>query len=248
MTHTKLFCLAGEDAAHHKLTTRITDRLLVEGIDWLEEGAVLDGTRTWAGLQSVEYFQLSKACARAREEKLNFYGGFQNDPKALEARQYRAAILLFMKVCKPPPTLLIIARDLDGEPNRRHGFESAVEHTKPPFPVVLAAPQPEAEAWYVAGYVPRDDTERKRLDEVTRKLGFDPTERPHQLKSTTHASVRDAKSVLEMLEPNRDRWIECLDEPWSVLERHGDGSVGMCEFVSHLRAALTVVFPEMRKG
>lgn len=232
------FCLVAEDTALERAVKVLTDRLLCELQDWIEEGPVLDGLRRWSGLDSDEYFPLSRVKERAERFRRSIWGRFNGN---VGARQFRLAILLF--VDRPnKPGLLVIAQDLDDEPKRRAAFLEA-RAAGCPFPVVLAAPQPEAEAWFVAAYQATDVDRGEQ--ELT--LGFNPFQHPHRLKSTARGSSKDAKKVLAKLSPDPSERELLLKGSWGHLLRHGRGTVGLCEFVEDTKAALDEVFPELKE-
>lgn len=111
------------------------------------------------------------------------------------------------------PDAAVIARDLDGRPERRASFDIVMRCFPPAFPVVYAGPQPEIEAWILAGYEPVGDEERRRLAEIAAGIGFSPTAEPERLTSTTPDHPRDGKRICDHLTAESEaRQSACLDD------------------------------------
>ena len=132
---------------------------------------------------------------------------------------WRKALLLLCHA-EPRPDIVVLARDLDGHPGRRDGIEQVCHQLPWPFPIVIAAPEPEIEGWIVSGFVPKNDDEHARLEQLRGELSFDPTIHSHRLTSHPNDTPTDAKRVLSRLcEDDRDREDACLDR--DVLRQRG---------------------------
>jgi hypothetical protein len=133
---------------------------------------------------------------------------------------WRKVLLLFCHT-NPRPEIVVLARDLDGDPDRRAGIEQVRNGLPWPFAIVAAAPEPEIEGWLVSGFLPKDEHEQARLEEVRRELSFDPTLQSHRLTAHPNAAPTDAKRVLSRLcEDDREREHACLTR--DVLHQRGD--------------------------
>jgi hypothetical protein len=173
------------------------DALAARAAKALAEGSVR-GTRCrwiaprWGSGDQPELV-LTYAIRDARRAGLKRYGKFGGASGLPDALQTRA-ILDLMKHHGQEDLVLVVARDLDDQPERRSGMRQALDEAG--RDALLATPLPESEAWIVAGFEPEDDEERARLTAVKKNLGFDPTERPHELR---HHGPKDSKPVLEAL-------------------------------------------------
>jgi hypothetical protein len=66
--------------------------------------------------------------------------------------------------------IVVLARDLDGYPNRRAGLEQVCTGLSWPFAIVAATPEPEIEGWIVSGFVPRNEGEQRSLEQLRHEL------------------------------------------------------------------------------
>ncbi len=189
--------IAGESEGDVALLTGLCDRLLVGQVEWVEV-EFLDAFRRWCGLGDSAWFDLHHAFKRAREAGLRPYGKFADEPGALDAQMHRSLLLLFAHE-EEPPALVVVGRDVDGEPERERGFQQAVSDREWPFVVIGALAAPEIEAWLVVAWTPEDDGERTTLALVRQRLGFDPTQAPERLTSKRITDKRDAKRALAEL-------------------------------------------------
>jgi hypothetical protein len=115
----------------------------------------------------------------------------------------------------------VLARDLDGYRERREGIDQVRDGLRWPFKIVIATPEPEIEGWLVSGFVPSNDAERARLEQVRRDLSFDPTLQSHRLTSHPNTAATDTKRVLSRLcEDDPDREQACLAH--AVIHQRGE--------------------------
>lgn len=113
------------------------------------------------------------------------------------------------------PEALVIARDLDRQPERRRGFRQVMDDPgmTPPFPVVYAGADPEIEAWQIAGFEPETAAEHQALARMKEALGFWPHREAHRLTSRPNDAPTDAKRVLcALTNGDPDRSDRCLDD------------------------------------
>jgi hypothetical protein len=230
--------LFAEDRAHVMLVVTLSDRVLCESAPgrpgWVEPETV-KYLRTWRGVEhAAEYTPLTKLKEIARQLGVGrTHGKFHGEPGAADAAMIRKALRIAEAACAGCD-LVVIARDMD-RARTRLGFKQAVASESWPFAVVLAGPEPEAEAWFLAGYSPQGDAEKEALEAVVQSLGFDPTSTPHLLTSTTTDSPKDAKAVLHRLMGNdHARRAQCLLAPLDLLASRGE-HCGLRQFLTDVR-------------
>jgi len=205
----------GEDENHFWVVTKLVDDALVAGADWLS--GILDSCRQWRGLHTGERWYKYKPDdaydlrpVAIDGVTIKPQGRIAGEPLKPEAGMWRTVLLLFCHA-NPRPDIVVLARDLDGDPDRRSGLEQVRTRLQWPFAIVAAVPQPEIEGWLVSGMVPKNPSEQARLEQLRQELSFDPTLQSHRLTSRPNAAPTDAKRVLSRLcESDRDREIACL--------------------------------------
>jgi hypothetical protein len=151
---------------------------------------------------------------------------------------------------------IVVATDTDG-------FDRAVlaavaqhlpdlDRPSAPRPIVLAIAHPEAESWFVLGFVPTHEAERQRHGELVRALGFDPVTAPHRLTARPNDAATDAKRVLCGLlwghhrakAAGREQLPELLSRclpAAAIIEAHG-AACGIRAFVADVRHWLSPRF------
>ncbi|WP_437622993.1 hypothetical protein [Sorangium sp. So ce1151] len=108
------------------------------------------------------------------------------------------------------------------------------------FGVILAYPEPEIEAWYIAGFTPATRAERERAEEQTKRLKFSPMEQPERLTATIAGKDTDTKKVLAALTADDpDRKADCLETSNEDLRKRGE----RCGLAAFLEAVETEVVP-----
>jgi hypothetical protein len=239
--------IAAESATDVELIRSLVDRVLVEQVDWLEP-ELLPHNRGWVGPDphpAPDWLDVHSAWEVARDRKLPLYGHFMDGPGALEAKMFRAILLLFADLDEPPD-VVVVGRDVDSKGERQRGLEQAVAERDWRFAVVGALAQPEIEAWLIAAWEPADDAERAVLAELRQALGFDPVQKPERLSSGASHHPRDAKRTLSKLCARRpsesDHWLNTDVE---ALCQCGD-SCGLSATIVELRAAAKRVFSKPR--
>lgn len=244
MTSELRFIVIGEDPGHLEVARRLVDRVLLREVDWISE-EVIEHVRRWIQDEASPYVPLTSAFRRARDRGLPIYGHFDGSPGLEDAASARAALLL-VRDLEPSLDLVVLARDLDRREERLAGLRQARGSGRWPFEVVIAAAEPEIEAWFVAGFMPLDDEDRERWEILRSELGFDPTREPHRLVSTTRGHPRDAKTVLSRLAPTSARQEACLETPIDSLRDARYEAVGLAAFLRDV--ALAVVAVARRPG
>ncbi|MBI5608239.1 MAG: hypothetical protein HY902_05110 [Deltaproteobacteria bacterium] len=127
------------------------------------------------------------------------HGWIRGKPLQPEADLFRKLAMLYHALGLPIAALVVV-RDLDGCAERKAGF-AQVKAGFPdlPFAMVLAAPQPEVEAWFVAGY------RGPLADGRTLGLKFSPVRESERLTSRPNYAPTDAKRVfLQMFGGDED--------------------------------------------
>jgi hypothetical protein len=106
------------------------------------------------------------------------------------------------------------------------------------FKIVCGFPDPESEAWVLAGFEPCDDDERTCLDELQRELGFSPVLHAVRLRGT-NGHLRDIKRVLrELTGDDHGREERCWTEPpLETLRARGTDS-GLTALLDEVEAIL----------
>jgi hypothetical protein len=212
-----LIGIACEDKGHFFVVTRLVDDTLVSAHAWLN--GTLENCRSWRGLHPgkswYKYDPLDAHDLRPFTiggHTIAPQGHIGGEPLKAEASMWRKVLLLFCDG-DPRPEVVILARDLDGYPERRAGLVQVRDGLPWPFKIVIAAAQPEVEAWRVAGFVPRDQGERGRLATLASDLSFDPTTESHRLTSHPNDARTDSKRVLRQLcGSDSDRKDACLED------------------------------------
>ena len=121
-------------------------------------------------------------------------------PSGPEVTRWRHVFLSVLQ--EPRPDAVLVAKDTDGKPDSVAGLRQVVDHLRkefPSIPLVIAAPDQDAEGWLVAGFLPTSPEERERLDGLCRDLSIHPTHRPELLTAHPNDAPRDAKRVLRRL-------------------------------------------------
>ena len=218
----------------------LADRVICEDVDWIEP-AVLDDYRRWRGFHPNDEFLLwKKVHALAREQRIPFHGHFAGQPGCAYAFQARRALLLLMKSDVQPDTVFLIL-DEDTEPERSDGLRQARDEArdKCDVQIVVGIARAKRECWVLAGFVPKDEQEQKRLD----KLGFDPTCISEKLTAKPEDAKRSAKRVLRALtDGNWDREAECWrDTPLEILKKRGQNN-GLAAYLEEVDSLIVTLF------
>jgi hypothetical protein len=218
------FALAAEDADHHAAVTRLTARAL---------GDLSHGWRARTPFDA--YWKVTGAESAARTLGLPLRGHF-GGKRELESAMFRAQLLLWQHAHIHGQRIDVgfLARDTDHKP-RKDGALLAKESGAWPFAVVLVLPHPEIEAWKIAVFEPVTRQDKKRLKDLTRRLGFSPVAEPHRLTSTVHGAATDAKTVADELFEDGWKADEWLEVDLDALRALGK-TCGLADFLGDLDA------------
>ncbi|WP_438026590.1 hypothetical protein [Sorangium sp. So ce233] len=108
------------------------------------------------------------------------------------------------------------------------------------FRIVLAYPDPEIEAWHIAGFEPATRVEQERAEAQQKRLKFSPMEQPERLKSTVAGTDADTKKVLAALTADDpDRKADCLEVSIEDLRKRG----ARCGLAAFLEAVEMEIVP-----
>ena len=221
----KVLGIACEDNGHFSAVTRLVDDTLVAAHDWLD--GILESCRSWRGVAADERWykydaddvnDLRPFVWEGR--RIRQHGHINGEPLKAGAGMWRRVLLLFCH-SKPRPDVVVLVRDMDGYPGRLDGMSQVRDALQWPFKVALATPEPEVEAWRVAGFEAQNPAEANRLAELRKELSFDPPTQSHRLTSHPNDAATDAKRVLERLcEGHLNREDACLADR-DVLRQRG---------------------------
>lgn len=199
-----------EAPADQETACGLADRVFRQEIDWLESEH-LGGVRAWVGLETGKgYLLWREVDDLARAKGIRIHGHFDGRPGEADARAGRRALLLIKMLMKEPGGIVLL-RDSDTQ-DRRAGLEQARANSKINIPIVIGLAHPMRECWVLAGFEPRNDEERQRLDDVRAGLGFDPCFKAHQLTAKHKTDKKSPKGVLSRLtQDDRDRETACWE-------------------------------------
>jgi hypothetical protein len=237
--------LVGEDEGHFIAATALVDATLLEKVDWLD--GWIEHCRSWGGIRPEErWYKYDPNDANDLRPlvldgvRVSVHGHIDGAPLKPEAGMWRR-VLMLLSHCESPPDVVVLVRDMDGRQSRRDGMEQVRGAFAWPFRVVVAAPEPEVEAWHVSGFVAEDDDERKTLDILREELSFNPTTEPQRLTSHPNNAKTDAKLVLARLcGVDADRRLHCLHDR-SRLRARGT-STGLTEFLDEIEERVVPTF------
>lgn len=216
--------VACEDEGHFSAISCLVDAALLTHHDWLRD--IIEHCRSWYGLdESRRWYKYDPGDALDVRPvvldgmRIAKHGHIKGQPLKPEAGMWRNVLLRFCH-CEPRPEVVLLVRDMDGYLARKEGMEQVRTDIPWPFPVVIAAPEPEVEAWHVSGFIPANASEQAALDELRRRLSFDPTLESHRLTSHPNDAATDAKRVLAALcGDDYERRRRCIADPHLVRQR-----------------------------
>lgn len=107
------------------------------------------------------------------------------------------------------------------------------------FEIICGFPNPEREAWVLAGFDPCQQVEQYLLDELHRELGFSPVHHAVRLRDKSPGALRNIKRVLAVLTgDDTDREARCwIEPPLATLHERGIAT-GLSAFLDELRGVL----------
>ena len=162
-----------EAPADFRIATALADRVVCEKTAWIEP-AVLQDYRTYRGLDDREPFLAWKHIpVLAQQAGIRAHGHFDGQPGAPDALAARRALLLITRVA-PAAEAVLLVRDDDRQAARRQGLEQARSEHRGRFRIVIGLAHCKREAWVLAGFDPKNEEEKSRIEQLRRELGFNP--------------------------------------------------------------------------
>lgn len=241
------FC---EAPADFRLASGLVDRVLRElGLAWVIDNLdTPEVIRTWQSDGSgCAYFDLHDLNRYTAELGIrSVRGHFNGRPGGFGSTTARKAFLIARALHKRTPgepiDALVLLWDTDHQPQeRRLAVATARDEAQrwAPFQIVCGFPDPEREAWVLAGFDPCDDAERQRLEELHRDLGFSPVHHAVRLRDKDRGALRDIKRVLGVLVgDDLDRETRCWIDPSLAALRERGAATGLSAFLDELEAVL----------
>jgi hypothetical protein len=233
-----VFAIVAEDRMCFENATLVGDAIGSELTHqhWNDE-ELFARSRIWVGHPSNEGLEpflptkeLTRVFAKGWGSSRRFHG--QHGPEALRVAK---AIAAFDSLKQ---SVLVIALDIDRKLERLEGLIASADST-----VVIAAMNPEAEAWRIVLYQPiPSDTHTALVSE----LSFDPVREPERTRSTdSNAGLRDTKYCHDRLYPRGDS-VESLTKPLDIL-RNTPASCGLPDYIKDFTAALKACEPSFQR-
>jgi hypothetical protein len=210
-----------EAEADFRTVTTLIDRVLAEA----RPADVPDALRRWCGLDASRPFVRWTDVAAAWPAGRPLHGGGAGS----EHLAARKALLL----AGAPARAVVLVRDAD-RLGRRPAFERA-RRERPDLIAVVGVPEPEREAWHLAGFVPGTPDEAKRLRVLQVELGADPTAASHALG---RGGRKTARRVLEALARDPRREARCVAETPLARLREAGALNGLAAFLDDVAAHL----------
>jgi hypothetical protein len=235
-----VFC---EAAGDFDMAAGLVDRLFrEEGPDWVRElleFRPIDDVREWVGTGGQPFFDLHRVHREASLRGLRLprqqFKGLAGSYGALLA--YNAFLLARDEVNRSGPVdLIVLVWDMDDQgEERRRGLDRGRPSALRPA-MVIGCPDPEREAWVLAGFEPVNAVERARLEEERRSLPFDPCVEAHRLRDKDERAPRSAKRILAKLTGDDwEREARCWAETSLVTLRARGAHSGLCAFLDEVK-------------
>lgn len=241
------FC---EAPADFRLASGLVDRVLREAgppwvVDNFESPEII---RTWQsdgfGNAHFDLHKLNRYMDNLQIRSVR--GHFNGRPGGAGASMARKAFLIARALRKQLPDepidAIVLVWDMDQQRDQRSEAVAAARDEArqwAAFQIVCGFPDPEREAWVLAGFDPCNDTERAQLDELHRELGFSPVLDAHRLRDKTAGTSRNIKRVLSVLTGHApEREERCWTEPSLATLRARGTASGLAAFLDELDAIL----------
>lgn len=233
-----------EDSRPVRFSQGLGDRIMVEeGPDWLEP-ELLDVLRRWQALDPGQDFTKWTALKRARGERHRprYLGRSASTERGSD---YAMGVVALLAAAQLAPDsgdtrAVLMLRDADSSKDRRDGLrQAAAEPRFAHLNVMVGIADKMSEAWVLAGWQPRDASERAKLAACCADLGFDPTRTPQRLRAPKPEAQRHPKAVVQrLLQDDLDR-----EAALALLSENGAGS-GLADLIEQMRRIL----PELIGG
>lgn len=251
------FCEAPGD---FRLTSGLVDRVLREsGPSWVADNLEApEVIRVWRpdGLGRA-YFDLHKLDEYVKwfgvRVPHGHFGGRSGDAGALMARTvFRIVRALQGKDSDEPIECAVLVWDGDAQlQDRLSGVKMARDeaHRWASFQIICGFPDPEREAWVLAGFDPGDEDERTCLEALQRELEFSPVLHAVRLRAKEDGNRRNIKRVLSELtggDPAREE--RCWTETALATLRARGRDTGLAAFLDEIEAVLVPLLGGRGRG
>lgn len=206
------FCEALGD---FRLVSGLVDRVLAAtDVPWVVDNLdTPDVVRRWHkdgfGNDFIDIHNLDKYADQLRARGLRVrqvrghFNGRPGEPGGAMARKaFHTAEALSRHTPDDPINAVVLVWDTDDEQRvRPDGVKAARDEARrwATFRIVCGFPDPEREAWVLAGFDPCHLQEHQRLEELHRELGFSPVLHAVRLRDKARGALRDIKRVLAVL-------------------------------------------------
>ena len=246
------FC---EAPADFRLMSGLVDLVLREsGPPWVVDSFdTPEVVRTWqpdeSGRDYIDVHSLNDYADQLRARGLlvrRVRGHFDGRPGHAGSAMARKAFLIAEAFHRHTPAepidAVVLLWDTDEQPDeRRDGVRAARDEARrwARFKIVCVFPNPEREAWVLAGFDPCDHAEQQLLDDLHRELGFSPVLHAVHLRDKDPGTLRNIKRVLDTLtREDVHREARCWTEPSLTILRARGGPTGLAAFLDELEAML----------
>lgn len=177
-----------------------------------------------------------------RQVRGHFNGRPGEAGSAIARKAFLIAEALSRHTPDEPIDVAVLVWDTDDEQvERPSGVKAARDEARrwATFEIICGFPDPEREAWVLAGFDPCDPHEQQRLEELHRELGFSPVLHAVRLRDKSSGTLRDIKRVLAVLiGDDADREARCWTDPPLVMLHERGAAIGLSTFLDELRAVL----------
>lgn len=253
------FC---EAPADFQLAAGLIDRVLREqGPSWVADNfEAPEVIRVWqpdpSGLAYFDLHDLNRYMDRFGVRPVRGYFGRRpggaggGRPGGAGSSMMRKALQIARALSQQQPDTpldaVVLVWDADDQPDERlAGVTLARDDARDDprrwlsFRIVLGLPDPEREAWVLAGFEPDDDAERALLAALQEELGFSPVLEAVRLRDKAAGAARNIKRVLAaLLRGDPDREERCWTEPPLANLRHRGAETGLAAFLEEIEQNL----------
>ncbi len=224
-----------EAKADFTIASELADRTACELVDWIEP-ELLDDLREYVGVDDARNFiTWANVKSLAKAAGIQIRGHFDGAPGALDAQATRRA-LRFVLVSIRDLDAVFLIRDDDNTGQRRKGLEQGRNENAFRDRIVIGVAQCKRECWVLAGFLPQDSVEHKRLQTLREELGMDPTLHAESLSAMHDHDVKSAKRVLGILtDHDWDREVTCWRTTDLAILRQSGRQTGIVEYLDELQ-------------
>ncbi len=203
--------LAAEGPSDLRRIEQLIDHLLLPASPGSSEGtADLDRLWRFEGLDGAPYITVTSIPRLAEKRGLKLRSS-PDGPRKGDGGTIRALYQILQKErLLGPRTVIIWARDDDGNREKREHACQARESLPTTTPILLAIASECGEAWVIAGWQPETKADDEKLRKWRQKLGFEPHRYPERLAHEKDAP-KSAKAVLaDLLDNDHEKEASAL--------------------------------------